>query len=323
MKDCALNDEAHFLLFRERWQPAPTLPLEQYPMRSDQDEVILIKFEEALTQAALSSSTIVNYLADLRAFLRWGKQKIAREFSLLQVSQKHIRLYRSHLDQELKRAASTINRHLMALRKFYTFAQEIGFLAIDPTSGVSLISDQGQSSARSLSKEEIEKLLIAAQNGSRAGLVRRDLAILHLLLYTGLRVSEIVDLKKEDIIFDDPGVILQVGPNQHETQARYLPLSSEVCKVLHHYLLVRPQTAATEHFFLSQEGRPLSKRTVQRIVSDCAKAAGLEGVSAQSMRRTFALQLFSNTDDLALVSKRLGHQTVSITEQYLSIHEGR
>lgn len=310
------------MLFRNQWQRPPTLPLEQYPMRSDQDDVILIKFEESLIQAALSSSTIVNYLADLRAFLRWGKQEITREFSLLQVSQKHIRLYRSHLDQELKRAASTVNRHLMALRKFYSFAQGNGFLSIDPTSGVSLLSDQGQNNARSLSKEEIEKLLIAAQNGSRAGLVRRDLAILHLLLHTGLRVGEIVDLKKEDIIFHDPGVILQVGSNQHETQARYLPLSSEVCKVLHHYLLVRPQTAATEHFFLSQEGRPLSKRTVQRIVSDCAKAAGLAGISAQSMRRTFALQLFSKTDDLALVSKRLGHQNITITEQYLSIHEG-
>jgi site-specific recombinase XerD len=292
-------------------------------MRSNQDEVILIRFEEALSQAALSSSTIVNYLADLRTFLRWGRAEIAREFSLLQADQEHIRLYRAYLVQELHRAASTVNRHLMALRKFYTFTRDIGITAIDPTGGVSLVLDDGQVPTRSLSEDEIERLLKAARTGARAGLVRRDVAILQLLLHTGLRVGEVIDLTKNDLIFDDPGVILQVCPNQAESQTRYLPLSSEVCQALNHYLQVRPQTSATDHVFLSQEGRPISRRTVQRIISDCARAAGLDGVSAQSIRRTFALQLFSKTEDLALVSKRLGHQNITITEQYLSVHENQ
>jgi len=290
-------------------------------MQLTQDELILTRFEEALTQAALSPSTIVNYLADLRAFLRWGQSKIRPGFSLAQVNQEHIRQYRSHLAKELNRAASTVNRHLMALRKFYTFATETGTMLEDPTSGISLVMDNGQSPVRALSEAEIERLLHAAHNGSRAGLVRRDVAILQLLLHTGLRVSEIIDLKKDDIIFEDPGVVLQVCPAQDETHSRSIPLPGEVCKVLNEYLLVRPQTASTNHVFLSQEGRPISKRTVQRVISDCARAAGLSGISAQAMRRTFAVKLFSTTDDLALVSKRLGHQNTAITEQYLSLGE--
>lgn len=289
-------------------------------MRSNQDEAILTTFEETLSQSALSSSTIVNYLADLRAFLRWGRQKISPDFSLLHTSPDQVRLYRDYLAKELRRAPSTINRHLMSLRKFFVFALEIDKIGADPTSGVSLVQDNGQTTSRPLTDREIESLLAAARNGSRAGLVRRDVAILQLLLHTGLRVSEIINLKKDDLVFNHPGVHLQICDSQNENKIRYIPLPTKVYKAITDYLQIRPHTA-TGNFFLSQEGRPISKRTVQRIITDCAKAAGIDGVSAQSMRRTFALQLLAETKDLALVSERLGHQNCSITEQYLSVHQ--
>lgn len=288
-------------------------------MAQEQDEAILTRFEEALTQSALSSSTIVNYLADLRAFLRWGKREVDDEFSLAEVSQEHIRLYRYHLTEKLNRAASTVNRHLMALRKFFAFAKEVDAISTNPTNGVALVQNDGKAISRPLSEDEVKKLLIAAESGSRAGLIRRDLAILQLLLHTGLRMSEIVDLQKDDLVFDNPGLRLKVCNGQEE-KTRYLPLCTEVCKALNDYLTVRPRTTTTNHLFLSQQGNPVSDRTVQRIISDCARAAGLEGVSAQSLRRTFALQLFAQTDDLELVSERLGHQNSKITAQYLAVH---
>lgn len=288
-------------------------------MAQDQDEAILTQFEEALTQSALSSSTIVNYLADLRAFLRWGKREVGDKFSLAEVSQEHIRLYRYHLTQKLNRAASTVNRHLMALRKFFAFAKEVDAISANPTSGVALVQNDGMAISRPLTRDEIEKLFNAAESGSRAGLIRRDLAILQLLLHTGLRVSEVVDLQKDDLIFDNPGLRLKVC-NGQETKIRYLPLCTEVCKALNDYLAVRPRTTTTDHLFLSQQGNPVSDRTIQRIIRDCARAAALEGVSAQSLRRTFALQLFAETNDLKLVSERLGHQNSKITAQYLAVH---
>jgi integrase/recombinase XerD len=291
-------------------------------MAQDQDEAILIRFEESLTRAELSPSTIVNYLADLRAFLRWGKNEVGREFSLGEVSQEHIRFYRYYLTEKLKRAASTVNRHLMALRKFFTFAQEAGVVPVNPTSGVALVQKDGKAISRPLSEDDIKKLLDAAQGGSRAGLVRRDLAILQLLLHTGLRVSEVVDLKKDDLVFDNPGLRLKVCNGQDE-KTRYLPLCSEVCQALNDYLAIRPRTSTTNHIFLSQQGSPVSDRTVQRIISDCAKAANLEGISAQSLRRTFALQLLAETNDLELVSERLGHQNSTITAQYLAVHKNQ
>ncbi len=285
-------------------------------MLQSKDDDILAKFEESLSRRALSSSTIVNYLADLRAFRRWIDGRIAAGLSLLSVNQEHIRQYRNHLTKELHRAPSTTNRHLMSLRKFFAFATELQLISADPTAGVALVADQQETQPRALDQQDVQKLLDAAQNGSRAGLVRRDVAILQLLTCTGLRVSEVVDLQKDDLIFGNPGVQLQVGHNA--AVGRHIPVPGEVVKTLVDYLDVRPQTGAS-HFFLSQDGGPISKRTVQRIVGDCAKMAGLPNVSAQVLRRTFALQLLAKTQDLALVSKRLGHQTPAITEQYLSL----
>jgi site-specific recombinase XerD len=289
-------------------------------MSQEQDEFILAKFEAWLVDRRLSSSTIVNYLADLRTFLRWGQVEVGPEFSLDGVSQEHIRLYRYHLTQHLQRASSTVNRHLMALRKFFVFAQETDVVSINPTSGVALVQNDGQAVSRPLKNGEIEKILKAAGNGSRAGLVKRDIAILQLILHTGLRVSEIVELRQEDMMFDNPGLRLRVH-NGQEDKTRYLPLCNEVCKSLNEYLDMRPKAAATNHFFLNQQGHAVSDRTVQRIVSDSARAAELEGISAQSLRRTFALQLLDETNDLELVSERLGHQNSAITAQYLAVHE--
>jgi integrase/recombinase XerD len=289
-------------------------------MFQDQDEAILTEFEENLSRSALSASTIVNYLADVRAFLRWSKAELGAGFTLNQVTQEHIRLYRFHLTQELNRAVSTANRHLMALKKFFTFAKDIGTIPSNPTSGVALVQTDGQANSRPLSSTEIEKLLNAAENsGSRAGLIRRDTAILQLLLHTGLRVSEVIDLQKQDLIFENPGVRLKVS-NGDAGKTRYLPLCSTVSKAINHYLELRPQTA-NDHLFLNQQGNAVSDRTVQRIISDCAKAAKLEGISAQSLRRTFARQLLLETNDLQLVSERLGHQNSTITAQYLAVHE--
>jgi site-specific recombinase XerD len=289
-------------------------------MLPNQDEAMLVKFEESLTQSALAPRTIANYLADLRVFLRWGKAEIGQKFSLTQVSQDHIRLYRYYLAQELNRTASTVNRRLMALRKFFALARQLGFVPQDPTTGVSLVQEDGQAPSRPLAPDEVEKLLAAAQNGSRAGLVRRDVAIMQLLLHTGLRVTEIVELQRDDVVFADPGAYVVCRNHSGNSKIRSLPLPGKVYKALTEYLEVRPQMAATDHFFLCQDGRPLSQRTVQRIIGDCAREVGLKDVSAQSLRRTFALQLFAETSDLELVSERLGHQNKTITEQYLSVH---
>jgi integrase/recombinase XerD len=283
------------------------------------NEQILIYFEEYLSHKALASSTIVNYLADLRAYLRWAKQTSSPNFLIIDTVPDHVQRYRYFLVREQKRAVSTTNRHLMSLRKFFTYAVHRGLITLNPAAGVALATGNNESVSKVLTQAEVEVLLEAARQGSRASLTRRDLAIVHLILYTGLRVSEIIELHKDDLVFDFPGLHLRVRATIGRSESRNLPLSGELCKVLDDYLRVMPEST-TDYLFLSREGRPLAPRTVQRIISETARVAGLSGVSAQSMRRTYAVNLFQKTKDMSLVCKRLGHQTTSITEQYLSIH---
>jgi site-specific recombinase XerC len=144
-----------------------------------------------------------------------------------------------------------------------------------------------------------------------------------LLLHTGLRVNELVELRLDDVQFDYPGIHLVVGLSSRrgkESQpgeTRNIPLEGEARQALYDYLSVRPQIEGEDHLFLSREGRPLSVRSVQRIVSILGRSAGLEGVSPQALRRTYANHLLASTGNLALVAYRLGQQDLAAAAQYV------
>jgi integrase/recombinase XerD len=279
-------------------------------------EALLAQFEEYLVLTKLSPLTVVNYLADLRDLARWGVHHVNPEFSLTGLTPNTIRAYRSHLLDEKQCAVSTINRHLQALRKFCGFAVRRGFMSSDPTEGVQLVQSEGNVPVVPLSVTEIEALL-EATGSQQPSLARRDSAILMLLLHTGLRVNELVALRLDDVQFDHPGTRLIVKDGRGG-ETRRIPLGNQVRHALSEYLSVRPDIAGEAHLFLSREGHPLSARSVQRIVSISARAAGLEGVSPQLLRRTYASHLLASTGDLALVSRRLGHQSLAATTRYIA-----
>jgi integrase/recombinase XerC len=280
---------------------------------------LLARFEEHLVLAQLSPLTVVNYLADLRALVRWGMDRFGSDFSLAALTPNLIRVYRSHLLEEKHCAKATVNRQLQALRKFCAFAVQAGILTSSPAEGIELVQVEGAVPALPLTQRQIEKLLRASGN-EQPGLVRRDTAILMLLLHTGLRVNELVDLRLDDVQFDHPGTHLRVKDGRNG-EIRRIPLEGEVRHALYQYLSVRPKVEGEARLFLSREGRPLSSRSVQRVVSARGRAAGLEGVSPQALRRTYASRLLASTGDLTLVAQRLGHQNPTTTTRYLNISE--
>lgn len=280
-------------------------------------EALLAQFEEHLVFTQLSPLTVVNYLADLRALVRWGVARIGSDFSLDTLSPGIIRAYRFHLLEEKHSATATVNRRLQALRKFCTFAVQAGIMTSNPAEGVQLVQNEGTVSVSPLTGKQIEELLRASGN-EQPGLVRRDTAVLMLFLHTGLRVNELVELRFDDVHFDHPGTHLTVRDGRHG-EVRKVPLEGELRQALCEYLSVRPNVEGEDRLFLSREGRPISTRSVQRIVSDRARAAGLDGVSPQVLRRTYASRLLARTGDLVLVSQRLGHQSLATTTRYLGM----
>ncbi len=283
------------------------------------NDALLRQFEQYLTDISLSPKTIASYLTDLNVFTRWATETYSDNFSLVEVTPDQIRTYLTYLLDDLERAPSTVNRHLQALRKCCAYIAEVKLASSNAAEEISLVSLKNQHKPEVLSQQNSAALLEAASE-ARPSIAKRDVAILHLLLNTGLRVAEVIDLQMDDVVFDYPGVHLKVRDSRG-LGTRDIPLLPEVCRSLKDYLFIRSKTATSPHVFLTQEGRPLSSRTVQRIVSRCAQKAKLSGITAQLLRRTYAVHLLQETGDLDLVTQRLGHQTPAITLRYLNLEE--
>ena len=292
-------------------------------MGREGNEALLARFEEHLVLTQLSPATVVNYLADLRALLRWGEEQVGQDFSLVALTPGDIRAYRAYVFEEKGCAAATVNRQLQTLRKFCAFTTRAGLTAANPAEDIALVQDgDSEATPTPLTEEQVAALVKASASG-QPSLARRDTVILMLLLHTGLRVNELVELRLDDVQFDYPGIHLVVGSSSRRGkesrpgETRNIPLEGEARQALHDYLSVRPQIEDEDHLFLSREGRPLSVRSVQRIVSILGRSAGLEGVSPQALRRTYANHLLATTGNLALVAERLGEQDLAAAAQYV------
>ena len=284
---------------------------------ADTVEELLTRFEEHLTRLALASSTIVNYLTDLRTFARWHAEARGSAVSLLELTPDDIVEYRHYMQTCEKWSPATINRRLQAIRKFYSFTMETGLTEGNPASEVQLLPTSEPNPPRVLAPEEVARLLQAVQRG-RPSLVKRDYAILQLLLQTGIKLGELTELRLSDVqLWGNGEGLLLVGEGDGYG-GRQVPLNSLACAALQDYLQVRPSSAISERLFLSQDGNHISKRTVQRLVNAYAKAAGLENVSTYVLRHTFAVYTLADTGDLSLVARLLGHRCRETTAKYLT-----
>jgi site-specific recombinase XerD len=267
-------------------------------------------FEEYLVSLGMAPATIANYLVDIRDLSSWlGGQGLP----LLNADTNHIRHYCQALRRQ-GRSVSTTNRRLQAVRKFYDFAVQAGLSPDNPAREVERLSEHSAAPPRVLTADEAGELLRAVGDGMDS-LARRDRAILLLLLETGLRPSELVDLRVEDVVLQAGSGYVLVGQDM-ESGGRCLPIGSEACAALRACMRVRAPAFGVDHLFVSRLGQPLSVRSVQRLVSDCAQAAGLEGVSVHSLRHTFAHDVLEETQDPSEVARALGLRDIAGMRRY-------
>ena len=273
------------------------------------DDRLLIRFREYLQASALAPRTVANYLADVRTFIRWYAAANGGA-ALSDLTAEDIEEYCRYMGNDEGWGPSTVNRRLQAVRKFCSFAVKVGLMEDNPAAEVRL-REVRPTAPRSLGPDEVERLLEAVR-GKRPNLVKRDYAIIRLLLATGIKVGELVDLRLSDIRLGEDGGELTVGSDR-----RCIPLDAATCAALRDYLRVRPASPGDGNLFLSQEGRPISRRTVQRLVSAYAAEAGLKGVSPRVLRHTCAKSMLEETGDLATVARLLGHRSLETTARYL------
>jgi len=305
-------------------------------MMGNQD--VLTRFREHLITRGMASATVVNYIADVRCFSDWydaevkwaeggrpqpAHRPVQQATLIADIDVEHVRQYCAALHQE-GRSVSTINRRIQALRKFYDFVEETGLSSSNPARAVERLDEPGAVSPRVLTSREMEQLLETAGQ-AHEGLGCRDGAILLLLVETGLKVGELVEIRVRDLRLEGEaspercGTLL-VGQNG---SGRQLSLRSRVCQALEACLemraskLRRDENGADEYLFVNRQGQPLSVRSVQRLVSRYAQQAGLEGVSTRTLRHTFARRVLRRDLEPVQVARMLGLRDVAGVRRYL------
>ncbi|MFQ5854685.1 MAG: tyrosine-type recombinase/integrase [Anaerolineae bacterium] len=274
---------------------------------------LLAQFEAHLKQSGLAQNTVKLYLRDLRSFSLWLSEYAGQEVSPATFSSKDVEAYKQHLRDALGRSPASINRSLQSLRKFGRFALMARVRDTNPVQDVRLLEGSAPLIPRTLTELEIDQLVKAAE-ASRSRTAVRNVAILQLLLQTGIRAGELINLQLADIdLSEDHGTLTVRG--QGKRPARRIPLNQAARDALRAYL-DQPRPTGASHLFLGREGKPLSIRSVQQIVDSLGKAAELE-ISVKTLRNTYARLLWQETRDLGLLTERMGYRKVETALKHI------
>ena len=277
-----------------------------------------------------SDLTIRNYEHYLSRFLEFAQEGKSRQIKPGQISMDLVRKYRLHLnristEQGESLGKLTQNYHLIALRAFLKYLSKRDIESLAPEK-IELI-DASKKSFTFLEISEVEALLQAPEkNPNKNQLITlRDKAILETLFSTGLRVSELTGLSKDDINLER-GEFMVRGKGDKE---RIVFLSDRAKDAINDYMKLR--TDGFEPLFVHLGGlhaaheedgefMRLTPRSVQRIIKKYTKLAGIvKDVTPHVMRHSFATDLLINGADVRSVQEMLGHSSITTTQIYTHI----
>ena len=261
----------------------------------------------------LSPNTIKSYRLDLEKFTEFLSRA-----GITDLSELDHKALRSFLANQRTRGYSraTVARRCACLRSFFHFLVESGVMSRDPARALAF-SVKGGKPPRFLTEAEADALAEGSGKSTDTGL--RDRAIIEVLYATGIRVSELCNLRLGDID-SEAGAIRVVGKGRRE---RVVPAGRHAMGFLQLYLeearpaLLKPGAYSGDTVFLGRRGAPLDPRQARRVVDrECRAALGGEGISPHTLRHTFATHLLSRGADLRSVQELLGHRNVATTQVY-------
>ncbi len=234
--------------------------------------------------------------------------------ALLKVDPEEVRRFLMYLDSK-DYSKSTTARKLATLRSFYKFCLRRGYVTSNPMTSIRT-PKQEKRLPKYLELDQILKLLQAPDDTTLLG--SRDRAMLEVMFSTGVRVSELVELRLADVDF--MGECIRVrGKGKKE---RISPVSPSALVALRRYIEIRNQDPRASRFdqdmlFINKHGQKLSTRSVRRKLDKYLLEAGLDPtISPHTLRHSFATHMLNNGADLRSVQELLGHQSISTTQTY-------
>ena len=274
-------------------------------------------FVDALwLEEGLARNTLEAYRRDLRLYTAWLSE---RGGALLESRESDLNAYFS--ERHASTRATTANRRLTVFKRFFRWALRERLLTADPTLKLQA-AKQALRVPKTLTESQVEDLLNAPNVQTTLGL--RDRAMLELMYASGLRVSELVDLKVVRLGMAE-GVVRVLGKGDKE---RLVPFGEEARDWLGRYLAeARPavlQGRASEDLFVTGRGSAMSRVMFWHLVKKYALRSGVEvPLSPHTLRHAFATHLLNHGADLRAVQMLLGHADISTTTIYTHVARER
>jgi len=281
-------------------------------------EQLIRHFEVYNRSEGKSPYTVKWYNEALNHFLRWltSENKSTR---LREIGEEQVRDFVLYLYEKKIRgkplSKNTVANRVRSIRGFFSWLADEGYTdghvlaSLKPPRIVKTIVEP-------LTPQEIGKLFSNINQNTALG--ARNTAILALFLDTGLRLSEVANLKEYDVHLEQRYVKV-LGKGSKE---RIVPLGIDCQKMLLNYCYYfRPAVAhqGVEELFLSLEGYPISHTAVRSFISRLAKSAGVPRLHAHLFRHTYATRFLLNGGDVFLLKQNLGHSTLAMVEHYRHI----
>ncbi|MEW6506655.1 MAG: site-specific tyrosine recombinase XerD [Bacteroidota bacterium] len=271
----------------------------------------ILRFEKNL-----SDNTIDSYQNDIKSFLSFCNSINITDLNEIKFSDvaDYFELQRTE-----GKDSSTSARYMSSIKGFFGYLQDNNYIEINPTDKL-LSVKKSRKLPSILSFDEIEKVLNAPDTNDLASL--RDKAILELFYSSGLRVTELLNLKINDLFFNEE-VIRVLGKGSKE---RMVPVGSSAAKWINEYLIkARPsfekKSKSENYLFLNKRGLKLSRMGIWKIVNKYSMEAGIKKeIHPHTFRHSFATHLLEGGADLRAVQEMLGHADISTTQIYTHVN---
>ena len=258
------------------------------------------------------------YAALLKKFTTWAADKKIGDWKA--ITPARIVEFLQH-ERGRQLSAESLYLQICALRALFRYAESEKLLPNNPAENISL-PRRWQRLPKSMSAGEIEKLLVPPADGRPSDLC--DYAILELAYASGLRLSELRQIRLEQLHLDS-GFITVIGKGNKE---RVVPLGRKATDALDRYLgsgrpkLVTRRSPA--NVFLTQRGTPFSAVTLWLRIKKRVRLAGIErNITPHMLRHSFATHLLENGADLRVIQELLGHASINTTEIYTHVASNR
>ena len=277
----------------------------------------LIKFLDYLKyEKNYSNNTIIGYQNHLELFISFIKNKKIQE--LKNIDYNTIRSYINYLYEKNYNPKSICN-HISSLRSFFKYLKNEEIIKNNP-----LILIENPKLERKLPKylyyEDIEKILNTPDTNNDVGI--RDALILELLYVTGIRVSELVNIKLSDIDYKNKKIKITGKGNKQ----RIVIYGNKCSDLIDKYLCIRPNFLKnnTDYLIFGVKGNKINDRVIRNIINNLATKAGIKiKISPHTFRHTFATHMLNEGADLRSVQELLGHENLSTTTIYTHVTNER